>query len=148
MAPATGNTKPYKAWAAHHATGHPDLALTHHQQALQLATDLSQPTDQARAHDGLAHAHHALNHHDQARRHWQHALNILTSLGTDHTEDIEASIPSIRAHLTKLDQQPPTCLEMSRRARSLVAQRHPYGSSRLSEANHASARAAARTVKK
>ena len=86
----------------HHATGHPDLALTHHQQALQHATDLAQPADQARAHDGLAHAHHALNHHDQARRHWQHALDILTSLGTDHTEELEASVPNIRAHLTNL----------------------------------------------
>jgi tetratricopeptide (TPR) repeat protein len=95
----------------HHATGRPDLALVHHEKALQHATDLAQPGDQARAHDGVAHAHHARNHHDRARRHWQHALNILTSLGTDHTEDIEASVPNIRAHLTNLDQQhPPTAL--------------------------------------
>ncbi|GIH02799.1 hypothetical protein Rhe02_08660 [Rhizocola hellebori] len=96
----------------HHATGHPDLALTHHEQALRYATDLNQPDDQARAHDGLAHAHHALNDHDRARRHWQHALDILTSLGTDHTEDIETSVPNIRAQLTKLDKQhPPTAIE-------------------------------------
>jgi tetratricopeptide (TPR) repeat protein len=88
----------------HHATGHPDLALTHHQEALQHATDLAQPADQARAHDGLAHAHHTLNQHDQARQHWQHALNILTSLGTDHTEEPEASVPGIRARLTNLSQ--------------------------------------------
>ncbi|WP_246001916.1 ATP-binding protein [Allorhizocola rhizosphaerae] len=92
----------------HHATGRPDLALVHHQQALQLATDLAQPADQARALDGLAQAHHTLNHHDQARRHWQHALGILTSLGTDRTEEPEASVPNIHAHLTNLDQQPPT----------------------------------------
>jgi tetratricopeptide (TPR) repeat protein len=95
----------------HHATSHPELALTHHEQALQYATDLAQPADQARAHDGLAHAHHALNHYDQARRHWQHALNILTALGTDHTEEIQTSVPNIRAHLTNLDQQPPTAME-------------------------------------
>jgi tetratricopeptide (TPR) repeat protein len=88
----------------HHATGHPDLALTHHQQALQLATDLDQPADQARAHDGLAHAHHTLNQYDRARQHWQHALDILTGLGTDHTEEPDASVPSIRAHLTSLNQ--------------------------------------------
>jgi len=95
----------------HHATGHSDLALTHHRQALQHAADLAQPADQARAHDGLAHAHHTLNQHDQARNHWQQALDILTSLGTDHTEDIEASVPNIRAHLTSLDQQPATATE-------------------------------------
>jgi tetratricopeptide (TPR) repeat protein len=96
----------------HHATGHPDLALTHHEQALQHATDLNQPDDQARAHDGLAHANHALNDHDRARSHWQHALDILTGLGTDHTEDIEASVPNIRAQLTKLDQQhPPSAMD-------------------------------------
>ncbi len=85
-----------------HAAGHLDLALTHHEQALQLATDLAQPSDQARAHDGLAHAYHALNRHDQACRHWQHALDILTSLGTDHTQEPEASVPNIRSHLTNL----------------------------------------------
>ena len=91
----------------HQATGRPDLALTYHERALQPATDLAQPGDQARAHDGLAHAHHALNAYDRARRHWQNALDILTSLGTDHTEDHEASVSSIRTHLTNLDQQTP-----------------------------------------
>jgi tetratricopeptide (TPR) repeat protein len=85
----------------HHATGRPDLALVHHEQALRHATDLAQRSDQARAHDGLAHAHHAKGQHEQARRHWQHALDILTSLGTDHTEDIEANVANIR---TRLDQ--------------------------------------------
>jgi tetratricopeptide (TPR) repeat protein len=88
----------------HHATGSPALALTHHQKALKYATDLAQPSDQARAHDGLAHAHHALNQHDQARQHWQRALDILTSLGTGHTEEPEASASNIRA---RLGQQPP-----------------------------------------
>jgi tetratricopeptide (TPR) repeat protein len=96
---------------AHHATGHPDLALTYHEQALQHATDLAQRGDQARAHDGLAHAHHAMGGHEHARQQWQHALDILTSLGTDHTEDIEASVPNIRAHLTNLSQQPPTAMD-------------------------------------
>lgn len=86
----------------HHATGRPDLALTHHEQALQYATDRAQRLDQARAHDGLAHAQHATGQHQQAQQHWQQALTILTILGTDHTEDIEASIPKIRAHLTKI----------------------------------------------
>ncbi|HEX6682406.1 MAG TPA: tetratricopeptide repeat protein [Candidatus Limnocylindrales bacterium] len=88
----------------HHAAGDPDLALNYHEQALRQAIHLGQPTDQARAHDGLAHAHHALNHHDRARRHWRDALEILTDLGADHTEDIEATVPRIRTHLTSLDQ--------------------------------------------
>ncbi|HEX6685204.1 MAG TPA: tetratricopeptide repeat protein [Candidatus Limnocylindrales bacterium] len=84
----------------HHSTGQPDIALIHHQQALRVATDLAQPADQARAHDGLAHAHHALNQHELACQHWQRALDILTALGTDHTEEIGASIPEIRDHIT------------------------------------------------
>jgi tetratricopeptide (TPR) repeat protein len=92
----------------HQATGHPDRALTYHEKALQYATELAQPGDQARAHDGLAHAHYALNDHTQARWHWQRALEILTSLNTDHSEDIEATVPNIRAHLTKLNQQSET----------------------------------------
>ena len=30
-------------------------------------------------------------------------LDILTSLGVDHIEDIETSVPNIRAHLTDLN---------------------------------------------
>jgi tetratricopeptide (TPR) repeat protein len=85
----------------HHAEGRPDLALACHERALELATAQNQATDQARAHDGLAHAYHAAERHEPARRHWQHALDILTRLGTDHTEDIEANVPNIRAHLGK-----------------------------------------------
>jgi len=88
----------------HHATGRPNLALTYHEQALHRAKDLGQTADQARAHDGLAHANHALNQHHLARQHWQHALDILTNLGTEHTEDIEATVPKIRAHLNEIDQ--------------------------------------------
>jgi hypothetical protein len=90
------------------STGRADLSLIHHEQALEFATNLAQPQDQARAHDGLAHAHHALNDHDQARRHWRHAPDILTSLGIDQTEETQVSAPNIRAHLTNLNQQSPT----------------------------------------
>jgi hypothetical protein len=81
----------------------PSLALTYHQQALDLATNLGSLADQARAHDGLAQAHHTLKQPAQARVHWHRALEILTSLGTDNTEDLEASGSSIRAHLANLD---------------------------------------------
>jgi DNA-binding SARP family transcriptional activator/tetratricopeptide (TPR) repeat protein len=85
------------------ATGHPDDALTHHTQALALASELGQPDDQARAHDGLAQAHRALHQDELARTHWRQALDILTRLGIDHTEDEEANVATIRAHLDQLD---------------------------------------------
>lgn len=91
----------------HHATGHQDLALAHHQQALELATDLQQPPDEARAHDGLAHAHHALNQSAPARQHWQRALDILTRLGIDYTDDEEATVPTISAHLAEAPEPEP-----------------------------------------
>ncbi|HEX6683877.1 MAG TPA: tetratricopeptide repeat protein [Candidatus Limnocylindrales bacterium] len=86
------------------ATGDPGLALIHHEQALRYAIDIAQPAEQARAQDGLAHAHHALDNHDQAREHWRQALEILVGLGTDRTNEIQTSVPSIRAHLAGLDQ--------------------------------------------
>jgi tetratricopeptide (TPR) repeat protein len=89
-----------------HATGHPDEAVQHHQQALALATLLGQPADQVRAHDGLARAHRALRQPDLARRHWQCAIDLLANLGTDRTEDAEASAASIRAGLAELDPHP------------------------------------------
>jgi tetratricopeptide (TPR) repeat protein/transcriptional regulator with XRE-family HTH domain len=87
-----------------HAIGQPEAALAHHRRALELATDLRQPADQAHAHDGLAHAHHALAQLDHARRHWQRALDILTGLGTDHSEDDQATTATVSARLAALPQ--------------------------------------------
>jgi DNA-binding SARP family transcriptional activator/Flp pilus assembly protein TadD len=84
------------------ATDHPDAAIASHELALALAGELNQPDDQARAHDGLAHAHYRLNQYEQANRHWHHAVDILTSLGIDHTEDEETTTAAIRAHLAAL----------------------------------------------
>jgi DNA-binding SARP family transcriptional activator len=83
----------------HHATGHPEAALSDHRQALVLAIELDHPDDHARAVDGLAHAHRTLHQAEQARTHWQHALAILGRIGVDHTDDEEASVATIRAHL-------------------------------------------------
>jgi len=79
--------------------------LAYHRLALDLAADLRQPTDRARAHDGLAHAYHTLTQHQQARAHWRHALDILTSFGTHHIDDDQAIASTIRTHLANLDQQ-------------------------------------------
>ena len=88
-----------------HTSGHPQTALSYLHQALELATDLGQPADQPRAHDGLAQAHQALHQYDQARRHWQQALDILAGLGIDHTYDPETTAPAIQVHLAELDQR-------------------------------------------
>lgn len=88
----------------HRLAGRPGTAVAHHQQGLRIATATGQPADQARAHDGLAHAYRAMREPDQARQHWRRALDILNQLGTDHTEDEEATAPAIRAHLASLDQ--------------------------------------------
>jgi tetratricopeptide (TPR) repeat protein len=87
----------------HHANGRSDLALVNHGKALQLAMELAQPEDRARAHDGLAIAYHALTDDGRAREHWQCALEILISLGTDHTDELQTSVPNIRAHLARLE---------------------------------------------
>ncbi|MGP4102591.1 ATP-binding protein [Nonomuraea sp. KM90] len=85
------------------AAGRPAESLDHHQRALALATDLNQPDDEARAHDGVAHACHTLGRYEEARRHWRQALEILTTLGNQQTEDEEANVDTIRAHLTALE---------------------------------------------
>jgi len=79
--------------------GDPEAAVIHHGQALALAGELGQPLDQARAHDGLAHAHHALGQHEQAREEWQRALDILVGVGVAHTDDEETTATAIRGHL-------------------------------------------------
>jgi tetratricopeptide (TPR) repeat protein len=98
-------TYQFEAWyglgRVHVATGPPTEAVSDHNRALALAVELGQPDDQARAHDGLAHAHHALHQPEQARRHWQHALDILTRLGNDRTMDGETTVAAIRANLAE-----------------------------------------------
>ena len=81
--------------------GKPHLGLTYHERALRLATGLARSADQARAHDGLAHAYDALGDAEKARSHWQLALDILTQLGTEHTEEAQVSVPNLRAQLTR-----------------------------------------------
>lgn len=86
----------------HYAMGQPQLALRNHQRALDIAIELAQPADQARAHDGIARAYHTMKQNEQALQHWRHALDILTNLGTDHTEDEEATAACIKVHLSQL----------------------------------------------
>ncbi|WUH98351.1 tetratricopeptide repeat protein [Spirillospora sp. NBC_00431] len=62
-----------------HRTGDP--ARAHHQEALDIATEIGDRYEQARAHDGLARAHHDLGHHREAREHRQQALTGYTELG-------------------------------------------------------------------
>jgi tetratricopeptide (TPR) repeat protein len=88
----------------HHAAGRHHVALDHHQQALDLAFDLGQAAEQARAHDGIAHAQYALARPEQARWHWQRALSILAALGSERTEDMEVTTTVIRAHLERLEE--------------------------------------------
>ena len=81
----------------HRATGALREALIQHTAALTLATQISDRYEQARAHNGLAHAHHTTGDLDQARHHWRHALALYTDLGVPDADDIPA-------HLTALDQ--------------------------------------------
>jgi tetratricopeptide (TPR) repeat protein len=74
-----------------------------HHRALSLATELGHPPNQARAHDGLAHAHHDEGALDRARQHWQAALDILSTHGLDHTYDPLITADTIRTHLAALD---------------------------------------------
>ncbi|WP_166354595.1 AfsR/SARP family transcriptional regulator [Phytoactinopolyspora limicola] len=87
----------------HHADGDADQALIYHQQALDLAVDLDQLLDQVRAYDGLARAHRALGGDELARQYWVQALDILADLGTEHSEEEEATAPAMRAQLASLD---------------------------------------------
>ncbi|MFI5692609.1 tetratricopeptide repeat protein [Kribbella sp. NPDC051586] len=84
------------------ALDEPEEALAAHQRALELATALHQPVDQARAHDGLGDALAALGRHDEARRRWQHAFTILDGVGAQTTDELDTSIPRLRAKLPRV----------------------------------------------
>jgi hypothetical protein len=70
--------------------------------ALDLAGELGQQGDRARAHSAMAYAHHDLGEPELAGRHWRRAAEILTELGVDQVAEI--SIDRIRAALIDLDE--------------------------------------------
>jgi tetratricopeptide (TPR) repeat protein len=76
----------------------PAEALVPHQEALTMANASGERYEQARAHDGLAHAHRVLGNVHQARDHWSQALNLFIDLGTPEVEEI-------RGHLSELPPQ-------------------------------------------
>jgi len=82
------------------AVGQPGKARAQHAAALELAGQVGDPYQQARAHAGLASACHANGDLDQARRHWEQA----------HTRYAELGVPEadkIFTHLAALDDAPP-----------------------------------------
>jgi tetratricopeptide (TPR) repeat protein len=88
---------------AYTAMGRYADARAWHHRGLSLATELGHPTNQVRAHDGLAHAHHGEGAPERARRHWQAALDIFAAHGIDHTYDPRVTADAIRTHLAALD---------------------------------------------
>jgi len=77
------------------ATGQPDQARTRHTAALALAIETGYYYEQARAHNGLAHACHSTGEHDQARNHWQHAVTRYTDLDVPEADDVRASLATL-----------------------------------------------------
>jgi len=76
--------------------GHYQRAANHYQQALNLAREIGDRYEQARAHTGLAHTHQATGDLNQARHHWHRALALYTDLRVPDPDDVHA-------HLTALD---------------------------------------------
>ncbi|WP_158883672.1 ATP-binding protein [Amycolatopsis anabasis] len=73
----------------------PADTLDHHQRALDLAGKIGDRYEQARAHDGLAHAHQDLDHPLDARHHWQQALAIYTELGVPEADQARTQLAGL-----------------------------------------------------
>ena len=71
-----------------------------HAAVLSVTTQNGEKYEQARAHNGLAHAYHAAGDPGQARRHWKEALTLYIILGAPETDQV-------RAHLAITDDQGP-----------------------------------------
>lgn len=93
------------------ATGDPGQALAEHRAAHQLALELGQPVDQARALHGMGRAHRDLGEPEQARRCWQQSLAMLERLGVGEVE--EASVHDLRANLVGSTDPDPASQEAS-----------------------------------
>lgn len=77
------------------AIGQPRDGVHQYAAALAIATDKGFRYQQARAHNGLAHAYHELGDNLQARTHWQHALTIHADLGTPGANKIQSQLDTL-----------------------------------------------------
>lgn len=91
-APCSASTSGHGIGELATVTGHLDRARTHHVTALDLATQVGFPSEQARAHNGLAHASQATGHPTQARHHWQRALSLYSKLNAPEANEIRAKL--------------------------------------------------------
>lgn len=78
------------------ADGDPAAALTHHQDALTIATAVTQPRDQTRSHEGIAAAYELLGQPALAREHWQQALRIYVEHRLSESHEVEARLLALR----------------------------------------------------
>jgi hypothetical protein len=72
------------------ALGRADEAIERHLTALQLAKDVGNRRELARAHDGLGRAYAAAGHGELADDHLRLALEIYVKLGGPEAEDVRA----------------------------------------------------------
>jgi hypothetical protein len=79
-------------------TGQPGRARAEHATALGLASEIDDKSEQARAHNGLAHAYHAVADTGQARHHWHEALTIYADLGAPEAEQVRAQLTAADEH--------------------------------------------------
>jgi tetratricopeptide (TPR) repeat protein len=77
------------------AVGQVSHARTHHMAARDIAGDVGDSYQQARAYDGLARAHHAEARHDEARDNWGKALALYTQLGTPEAAEVRAQLADV-----------------------------------------------------
>jgi tetratricopeptide (TPR) repeat protein len=76
------------------ATGQSSDALAQYTAALSGAARNGEKYEQARAHNGLAHAHHAAGDLGEARRHWNEALSLYITLGAPEADQVRAHLAS------------------------------------------------------
>jgi hypothetical protein len=63
-----------------------------------VAGQIGEANEQARAHDGLAHAYHAAGNSVRARHHWRHALIHYASLGAPEADQVRAQLAAADNH--------------------------------------------------
>ena len=80
------------------ATGRPSDARAQYATALSVSAQIGEKYEQARAHNGLAHAYQAAGDPGQARHHWKEALTLYISLGAPDTDQVRSHLATTEDH--------------------------------------------------
>ena len=91
----SGEAAALNGWRGHGRPPSAGTASEQHNRALALLTQVTDRYQEARAHDGLAHAYQLTGETGSARSHWERALALYGDMGLPEASRVHLALPCL-----------------------------------------------------